>query len=201
MSRKVTAGLAVVALWALANACSTSTPTPADAGNSPDSGNAVPDAGPVDAGPQGDGGFYDFACGYNTPCPSNTVCCAAPDGGSIKFSCVDPATCVTALQITCDGPDECTNGAAPLCCAVEIPNGLGTYPQCQAASLGTSCQATCPTHLAQTCTETTKVVICHVGADCTDATNNNCCTFVTDGGASLTFCTDALTSLGAVSCH
>jgi hypothetical protein len=151
------------------------------------------------SGPQ-DAGFYDFGCGGNTACPQQQVCCSAP-GNPTTYSCVAPASCTQGNQINCDGPDECS-GATPVCCGVNVPNGMGKFPNCGSSAIGTSCTsvANCPTHLGTTCTDTSKVVICHASSDCTDATNNKCCTF-NSNGATLTFCTDSLTSLGATSCN
>ena len=145
--------------------------------------------------------MYDFGCGGNTACTVDKVCCAMP-GATTTFACMAPAACPQADQISCDGPDEC-GGATPTCCGVYAGNGTGTYPQCGVATLGTSCTATasCPTHLETSCTDTTKVQLCHIKADCTDATNNQCCTF-TSNGAALTFCIDSFTaSAGGAVCH
>jgi hypothetical protein len=84
-----------------------------------------------------------------------------------------------------------------------MANGTGTYPECGIATLGTSCttKAACPTHIGNSCTDTTKVQLCQAKSDCTDATNNQCCTFES-GAASLTFCIDATTAaLGGGTCH
>ncbi len=148
-----------------------------------------------------DAGTYDFGCGAGSACSLDTVCCAMP-GPTTTFSCVATASCPDADQIHCDGPDEC-GGATPNCCGVYMADGTGTYPQCGIATLGTSCTsaAACPTHLGTSCTATSKVTLCHVKADCTDATNNECCTFVS-GAASLTFCIDSTTAaFGQATCH
>jgi hypothetical protein len=155
----------------------------------------MPDARPPDAA------LFDFGCGGNTACQTNQVCCAMP-GATTTFACVDPASCASGDSISCDGPDEC-GGATPVCCGVDVPNGTGSFPSCHIKSLGTSCTsaAACPTHLGSSCSDTTKVQICHVSAECTDPQNNMCCTF-TSGGAMLTFCIDATTaSLGGGVCH
>ena len=89
------------------------------------------------------------------------------------------------------------------CCGVDEGNGQGQYPNCGASALGTSCTsaASCPSHFASSCSDTTKVQICHVAADCTDAANPMCCTF-TSNSAMITFCTDATTAqLGGGVCH
>lgn len=148
-----------------------------------------------------DAGLYDFGCGGNTACTLDKVCCSMP-GMPTTFGCVAPAACSSADKIVCDGPDEC-GGATPVCCGVYAGNGMGNYPQCGIATLGTSCTsaAACPTHLESTCSDTTKVQICHVTAECTDATNNKCCTF-TSGSSTLSFCIDSLTaSLGGGVCN
>jgi hypothetical protein len=174
-----------------------------DGGGSSDSGTSQGSdggGGAKDAGVPDDGGFYDFGCGGNTACPQAQVCCAAP-GNPTTYSCVAPAACNQGDQINCDGPDEC-GGATPVCCGVNVPNGTGKYPNCGSSAIGTSCTsvANCPTHLGSTCTDTSKVVICHGSSDCTDTTNNQCCTF-NSNGATLTFCTDGITALGATSCN
>jgi len=156
--------------------------------------NMMKDARPIDVG------MYDFGCGGNTACPLNQVCCSMP-GATTTFGCVDPASCPTKDKITCDGPDEC-GGASPVCCGVYVASG-GTYPNCGISALGTGCtsSAQCPTHLGGSCTDTTKVQICHVNAECSDPQNNKCCTF-TSGGAMLTFCIDQTTaSLAGATCH
>jgi hypothetical protein len=158
----------------------------------------------ADAAADGDdgGGTYDFGCGGNTACQITDVCCTAT-GSTVSFSCVPQASCTAADKISCDGPDECVGTATPICCGVQTTNGMGNYPQCNPAALGTSCTTSdnCPTHLGQNCTDTTTVVLCHVKADCTDSTNNKCCTF-TSGGASLTFCIDGVTAgLAGAKCH
>lgn len=166
-------------------------------GSSPSSN---PDAKKPDAPPP-DAALYDFGCGGTTACQTNQVCCAMP-GPSTTFGCVAPSSCPSGDQITCDGPDEC-GGSTPVCCGVDTPNGTGSYPNCGIRSLGTTCTsaAACPTHLGSSCTDTTKVQICHVSTECTDPQNNMCCTFMS-GGASLTFCIDATTaSLGGGVCH
>ncbi len=139
---------------------------------------------------------YDFGCATGSACTIDQVCCAMP-GANTTFACAAKASCPQADQITCDGPDEC-GGATPTCCGVYSGDGTGTYPQCGVATLGTSCTATadCPTHLETSCSDTTKVQLCHVQADCLDPTNKYCCTF-TSGGASLTFCIDGLTAAAA----
>jgi hypothetical protein len=143
---------------------------------------------------------YDFGCGGNTACPIQDVCCTNP-ASPPTFSCVAPASCMAGNSISCDGPDEC-GGATPICCGVEVPNG-GTFPQCKLKSLGTTCSsaASCPTQIATNCNNTTKVTICHVKADCTDSTYNQCCTF-NSGGGMLTFCTtQQLANLAGAQCH
>jgi hypothetical protein len=164
-----------------------------------DSGVKIDAPKPHDSGT--DVGVFDFGCGDVTPCTLAQVCCTNP-GPPVAFTCVAPASCQQADQITCDGPDEC-GGATPVCCGVDIPNGTGSYPNCNPTSVGTSCTsvAACKTHLGQDCTETSKVVICHTSSDCTDSTNNQCCTFGS-ANASLTFCIDSLTaSLGGATCN
>jgi hypothetical protein len=159
------------------------------------------DAPPGHADAKPDVGNYDFGCGGNTACPLDQVCCAAP-GATTTFSCTSSASCPAADQISCDGPDEC-GGSTPTCCGVYMADGTGQYPNCGIATLGTSCTSTagCPTHLETSCTDTTKVQLCHVQADCTDATNNMCCTF-TSGQAQLTFCIDGTTAaFGNAMCH
>lgn len=158
-------------------------------------GSAGSDARMIDGAPD------DFGCGGNTACVAPQVCCSMP-GATTTFGCVDPASCPSGDKIICDGPDEC-GGSAPVCCGVDVPDGTGSYPQCGVASLGTSCTtaAACQTHLGSTCTDTSKVQICHVSAECTDPANPMCCTFGS-GGASLTFCIDASTaSLAGATCH
>jgi hypothetical protein len=149
-----------------------------------------------------DVGEFDFGCGGNTACSLDKVCCTNP-GPPVSFSCVDPASCPAADKITCDGPDEC-GGAAPVCCGVDVPDGTGSFPQCNPMSVGTSCTsaAACQTNLPQSCNETATVVICHVKADCAgDPVNNKCCTF-NSNGAELTFCIDGTTAaLGGATCH
>ncbi|HTR53420.1 MAG TPA: hypothetical protein VMJ10_22155 [Kofleriaceae bacterium] len=155
----------------------------------------------TDAGGKNDAALYPFGCAGSAACTTADVCCAMP-GATTTFGCVATASCTVADQITCDGPEAC-GSAAPVCCGVETPDGTGTYPQCGLASLGTSCTtaSACATHFGATCSDTSKVQLCHVKADCTDATDNLCCTF-TSGGASLTFCIDATTAgLGGATCH
>jgi hypothetical protein len=144
---------------------------------------------------------YDFGCATGSACTLDQVCCAMP-GATTTFACTATASCPRVDQITCDGPDEC-GGATPTCCGVYQGDGTGSYPNCGIATLGTSCTATadCPTHLESTCSDTTKVQLCHVKADCTDPTDKNCCTF-TSGAAQLTFCIDTLTAAAAHAiCH
>lgn len=153
------------------------------------------------SGKQPDASTFDFGCAGGSACLSTQVCCAMP-GSPLTFGCTAPGGCPMADQITCDGPDEC-GGTTPVCCGVDVPNGTGSFPNCNVQSLGTSCttEAACPTHLGQTCNDTTKVRICHVSSECTEPANNKCCTF-TSGAAELTFCIDATTaSLGGATCH
>jgi hypothetical protein len=149
-----------------------------------------------------DAGLFDFGCGGNTACTLDKVCCSMP-AATTTFACVAPASCTMADQINCDGPDEC-GGSTPVCCGVYAGNGTGSVPNCGIATLGTSCTsaAQCPTHLESNCSDTTKVHICHVTAECAgDPTNNKCCTF-TSGAASLSFCIDSFTaSLGGGVCN
>jgi hypothetical protein len=154
-----------------------------------------------DAGKKDAPSYYPFACATGSACTTDDVCCTMP-GASTTFGCVAIASCPMADRISCDGPGTC-GGSTPVCCGVDVPDGTGSFPQCGVASLGTSCttSAACPTHLANSCTDTTKVQLCKVKADCTDATNNKCCTFAS-GAASLTFCIDGTTaSLGGATCH
>jgi hypothetical protein len=146
-------------------------------------------------------GHYGFACGSNSACTLDKVCCAMP-GATTTFSCVAQTACAAADKLDCSGPDEC-GGTSPVCCGVYAGDGTGTYPTCGIATLGTSCTnaAACPTHLESTCSDTTKVRLCHVSAQCTDPTNNKCCTF-TSGATSLSFCIDATTAqLGGGTCN
>jgi len=155
--------------------------------------------GPKHDAPSADVGSFDFGCGGTTACTLNKVCCFGPPS---SFSCVDPGSCAAADKIACDGPDEC-GGGTPVCCGVDVPDGTGSYPQCNPASLGTSCTAAaaCPTHLGQSCSDTTKVRLCHVAAECTEPGNDQCCTFMSSG-ASLTFCIDGTTAaLAGAPCH
>jgi len=143
----------------------------------------------------------DFGCAGSAACTGGAVCCAMP-GAATTFGCAAPASCTTGDQITCDGPDGCS-GSTPVCCGVDVPDGTGTFPKCGIQAIGTSCTsaAACPTQLGTTCSDTSKVVLCHAAADCTDSTYNKCCTFAS-GGASLTFCTNANTAaLGGATCH
>ncbi len=175
----------LLALVACGGSTSTTTPPKTDA---PRTGSDS--SHPVDVG------NYDFGCGGNTACPLNKVCCAMP-GPSTTVGCVDASSCPQVDQITCDGPDEC-GGSTPTCCGVYMGDGTGNYPSCGIATLGTSCTATsaCPTHLETSCSDTTKVQICHVNADCKDAQENLCCTF-TSNGAMISFCTDSFTASAA----
>lgn len=149
-----------------------------------------------------DAGTYDFGCGGNTACSLSQVCCAHP-GTTTTYTCDPIASCPGNDQVTCDGPDEC-GGSTPICCGVDKPTGTGVYPNCQPAAVGTSCTsaAACPTHIATNCTDTSTVVLCHLPADCkADPAHPKCCTFAASG-ASLTFCTDAVTAgLGGATCH
>ena len=159
------------------------------------------DGHPVDMRPI-DVGMYDFGCATGSPCTLNQVCCAMP-GATTTFGCTMPSACPAADQIKCDGPDEC-GGSTPTCCGVYMADGTGSYPNCGIATLGTSCTATasCTTHIGQSCTDTSKVQICHMNAECTDPTNNQCCTFTTSGGGMLTFCIDSFTAGAAgATCH
>lgn len=187
--------LAPVLVLLLVACGGSSAPTKIDSG----SGSGKKDA--MGSGAGSDVGTYDFGCGGNTACPLNTVCCSMP-GPSTTFACVAPGSCASADQITCDGPDEC-GGASPVCCGVYAGDGTGNYPMCGISTLGTSCTsaAACPTHLEQTCSDTTKVQICHVSSECTDQTNNMCCTF-TSNGAMISFCIDSFTAAaGGATCH
>ena len=157
-------------------------------------------SGKMDSGKQIDAPLDDFGCGGNTACPVDQACCAMP-GSPTTFKCVATASCPAQDQVNCDGPDEC-GGASPICCGVYVANG-GTYPQCSISALGTSCTnaGQCPTHLGQTCSDTTKVRICHIASDCSEPQNNKCCTFMSSG-AQITFCTDATTAaLAGATCH
>jgi hypothetical protein len=159
------------------------------------SGSGVKDSKPLD------GPLYDFGCGGNTACDTTKVCCTTP-GPMTSFACADPASCPAGDKIACDGPDEC-GGSTPICCGVDVADGTGSFPMCGIASIGTSCTnaAQCKTHLPTSCSDTTKVQICHVSSECTDPTNNMCCTF-SSNGAMLTFCIDSTTaSLGGATCH
>src|SRR5215470_5476539 len=155
----------------------------------------------TDASSTHDVGNFGFGCAGGAACPLDQVCCTMP-GPPVAFGCVAPSACPMANQILCDSTAACSGGT-PVCCGVDVPNGTGTYPQCNPASVGTSCTtaSACQTHLGQSCNDTTKVQLCHVKAECTDAVNNQCCTF-TSSGASLTFCIDGPTAaLGGATCH
>jgi len=162
---------------------------------------------PIDGAHGGDGnktdapiGMYDFPCGTGAACTLDKVCCAMP-GATTTFGCVAPGSCPMADKISCDGPQDCTGGQ--ICCGTYVPDGTGNPPQCGIASLGTACaaSASCPTNLANSCSQTTTVTLCHHKAECTDPQNNQCCTF-SSGAAALTFCIDGTTaSLGGATCH
>jgi len=138
-------------------------------------------------------GSYDFQCGGSTPCTLDKVGCTHT-GANVTFSCDDKAACPAGDQIACDGPDDCSNG--DVCCGVSVPNGDGSFPNCGASSIGTSCMAAsaCKTKLVtQNCDDTSKVQLCHSNNDCqTESSNDHCCTF--GSGATLTFCTNLLTA-------
>jgi hypothetical protein len=71
------------------------------------------------------------------------------------------------------------------------------------SAIGTSCTtlAACKTHLPNSCSDTTKVQICHQASECMDSSAPLCCTF-TANSASLTFCTDSTTAqFGGGVCH
>lgn len=194
MNRRRGIGLAAIAFVAalVAQSCGNSS---GPNGNTDGGGKLDGSARSIDAA------TYDFGCGGGSACPLSQVCCTMP-GSPLTFGCVDPGSCQGTNKISCDGPDDC-GGSQPICCGVDVPDGTGTYPQCSPASLGTSCTsaAACSTHLGTSCTDTTKVQLCHVSADCTDASKNKCCTFVS-GGASLTFCIDQATAgLAGATCH
>jgi hypothetical protein len=184
--------LAIVVLFAAACG-SSSTPNKTDGNTTKMDGNGSNHA---------DAPLQDFGCGGGTPCTTEQVCCAMP-GATTTFGCTAKAACPMANQITCDAPDDCTGGAGQVCCGVYVADGTGSFPQCGITSLGTSCtaKAACPTHIAQSCNDTSKVQLCQAASDCTDATNNKCCTFQS-GAAALTFCIDATTAaLGGGTCH
>lgn len=107
-----------------------------------------------------------------------------------------------ADQVTCDGPEDCS-GSTPVCCGVDVGNGQGTFPTCGATSIGATCSTAnnCKTSIAQSCSATQKVQLCHHNSDCTnEASNNKCCTF-SSGAASLTFCSNTTTAnLGGGTC-
>jgi hypothetical protein len=151
----------------------------------------------IDADP----GSYDFECGGSTPCKLDKVCCTNP-GPPIAFSCTDKTSCAAPDQISCDGPDDCSNG--DVCCGVDVPDGSGSFPNCGATSIGATCMpaASCKTTVQQNCTKTSKVQLCHTPADCNiEPANDQCCTFGTDA-ASLTFCIDSTTAqFGNGVCH
>ena len=168
-----------------------------------DSGH-TPEAGPTpDAGNPGNGdaqaGTYDFPCGNKPDCLLTQVCCINP-ASMDPFSCVPLGMCPAGDSLNCDGPDEC-GGATPNCCGTETSTGSGS--NCTPGTLGSACSsaASCPTHLASGCPSTTTVVFCHDSPDCTDPTDNKCCTF-TSGNVALTFCTDATTAtIAGATCH
>ncbi len=186
--------LALVALVATACGSSSSPGGPhADASTKHD-GSAQHIDAPVDVG------TFDFLCGGGADCSLNDVCCTQP-GQMPPFACVTPASCPAADKILCDGPDEC-GGTTPVCCGVDVPNGSGQFPNCGVTSIGTSCTSAnaCPTNVAQSCNQTSKVRLCHANTDCTEQNDNKCCTF-TSNNASLTFCIDSLTAqLGGGTC-
>ena len=170
-------------------------------GQKMDSGTTKMDGSGSGSGQMDAPGSFDFGCGGGPSCLMTKVCCTQP-GAMVSWSCVDPSTCQAANQITCDGPDEC-GGSTPVCCGTDVPDGTGNWPQCGTKSINTLCTsaAQCPTHIAQTCSGTSKVQICHVSAECTEATNNMCCTFMSNG-AQLSFCIDQTTAtLGGGVCH
>jgi hypothetical protein len=150
-----------------------------------------------------DVGVFDFGCGGGPSCALDKVCCTMP-GPPLTFGCVDPGACTANEEVLCDGPDECVvTPSTPVCCGIEKPDGTGTFPQCGTSAISTSCTtaAACPTHLSNSCSQTSKVQICHMSSECTDPNNNMCCTFMS-GGASLSFCIDSLTaSLGGGTCN
>ena len=186
----------LAAAVAAAAACGGGTSGSNPPGDGSGSGSGVKDARPIDAAP-----LQDFGCGGNTACDTAHVCCVTP-GSSISFACTAPASCPANDQITCDGPDEC-GGGTPVCCGVDVPDGTGNYPQCGVRSLSTTCttENACQTNLGQSCSETSKVQICHVSSECHDPQNPECCTF-SSGGASISFCIDSTTaSLAGATCH
>jgi hypothetical protein len=78
--------------------------------------------------------------------------------------------------------------AAPVCCGTIVLTG-GSIPNCTSDPVTTTCQtsAQCTTKLGASCTGSNVVRLCAQPSDCTEATENQCCTFPGDGG-SLSFC-------------
>ena len=178
--------------------------------SSSDTSTTAGDAGAVDAGRDGaaDGGrdaeiaadaagdgaiaqgdaAHGVVCGA-AACTGSDVCCAIVSDGGATPSCL--ASCPAGTAIACDGPEDCTNGAAKYCCGT-LQTSAGTPPSCPILGVSTECRATCTTNIALQCPGTTTLRQCHKTADCADdPQNDKCCTF-TSGGQSSTFCTSAL---------
>ena len=100
----------------------------------------------------------------------------------------------TVVQLGCTNPDQCDGGAS-LCCATIDLNG-GTPPNCNVASISSTCTSTCNTVLQFSCNASDTVRLCNKPADCTEAAYDKCCTFQT-GNQSETFCANAVIASSA----
>lgn len=142
-----------------------------------------------------------LGCSSGTSSPGGHTDAAASD--SVSEGDTGAATDATSSPATdapvdvgsgkpCNLPSDCSGGE--VCCG-RIPITGGTVPNCTTGAIVTRCvdPSACTTALGSSCSGTQTVRLCAANADCTESTDNQCCTFGGSGDAgALSFCANSL---------
>lgn len=137
---------------------------------------AMPDAQPHDAtvdvvsGASPDGASQEITCGTHTCWVGREECCVTLSGGA---SCIPVGKVCEGAEVTCDGPEDCTDG---YCCAV-VTFTADIVMRTAESSGETDCTPSC--NFAFDYNPATRhgeitARACHSGADCS-STEPVCC--------------------------
>jgi hypothetical protein len=144
----------------------------------------TPDAPAGDTGSSGSDSSIDSASDPDTGSSTDTGSGSDTGSGTDTGSSADSGPC--------SSPAGCP--ASNVCCGT-IPITGGTPPACTTGTISIVCApaSSCATSLGSTCTGTQKVRLCTKNADCTESTDNLCCTFGGgSAGGTLSFCANTL---------
>ncbi|MBI3185346.1 MAG: hypothetical protein HYZ28_24675 [Myxococcales bacterium] len=151
----------------------------------------------VDTGrcPPPDGGVGVVDCG-GTWCGGGDKCCVVIGDGGYALQCL--AAC-SGTSVDCDGPEDCSTGGAPVCCA-QFSLGAGGFPFCPLDSASAGCGASCAFSFPSSCPGSGQARACQGNADCASEPSAMYCCLYESGNVSLSICVPQLYKGGAKSC-